>query len=91
MKGIRELLKGAQFTQFKSKTAIDDKKTEIKSSGLCEKMTEKREGKRKVICMEDLRSIKTDSLEVEENTIFTPLAKDYIKDKGIKVVFRRHH
>ncbi len=45
-------------------------------------------GKRTIICMEDIRALKSDVLEVEAGTIFTPLAKDYLKEKRIRIVFR---
>lgn len=40
----------------------------------------------KVICMEDLKGIESGILETCKNTVITPLARDYIKEKGIEMV-----
>lgn len=44
--------------------------------------------KRRVVCMEDLRGIDSGVFEIESDAIITPLAKDYLKDKGITVIYR---
>ena len=44
-------------------------------------------GKR-VICMEDLEAMQPGILMVDRNTIITPLAKDYAKEKKIEIKFR---
>ena len=43
---------------------------------------------KKVICMEDLRGIGPGFLEVGRNTVITPLARDYLKEKGIEIVYK---
>lgn len=45
-------------------------------------------GDKKVICMEDLRGIEPGLLEVGRNTVITPLARDYLKEKGIEMVYK---
>ncbi|NJD02060.1 MAG: hypothetical protein FIA99_05575 [Ruminiclostridium sp.] len=45
-------------------------------------------GDKKVICMEDLRGIESGFLEVGRNTVITPLARDYLKEKGIETVYK---
>lgn len=45
-------------------------------------------GKRSVICFEDIRHMEACTLELERNAIITPLAKDFIKEKGIKIVYK---
>lgn len=44
-------------------------------------------GKR-VICLDDLRNMAPGVFEVDRNTIITPLAKDYAKEKRIEICFR---
>lgn len=41
---------------------------------------------KKVICMEDLRGIESGLIETAKNALITPLARDYIKEKGIEMV-----
>lgn len=38
--------------------------------------------------MDDIRDLKSDVLEVKAGTFFTPLAKDFLKEKRIRIVFR---
>lgn len=44
-------------------------------------------GKR-VVCLDDLRGMEPGVFEVDRNTIITPLAKDYAKEKRIEICFR---
>jgi hypothetical protein len=51
-----------------------------------EKSDGKLKERRRLVSMEDVKNIDKGFLEVESGAIITPLAKDYLKDKGIKII-----
>lgn len=54
-----------------------------------EKLPEKTsmDKKLRVVCFEDIKGIASGVLELEKGTIITPLARDYLRDKKIKITF----
>jgi len=69
-------------------TACSKEEHKPRNTGPLLSKPKKRDTERSIICMEDVKDIQSGELEVEEGTIFTPLAKDYLKEKGIRIVFR---
>ncbi len=41
--------------------------------------------KRKIICLEDVRGISADDFYATQSDILTPLARDYLKEHGIRM------
>lgn len=42
--------------------------------------------KGRAVCMEDLKGMESCELEVERGAVITPLAKDYLREKKIRIV-----
>jgi hypothetical protein len=75
----------AKIKNLQAGNTIDNVNTAEKAEV---KVSKKTEVIARVICMEDLRQLNAQVLELEKGSIITPLAKDYLQEKKIRLIYK---
>lgn len=78
---INEIIKLLNYDKYEKCEYLQKDKTEIKNNVNLE------DDKKIVVTLSDLLSLKNKKILLSKNSIITPMAKDYIKQKNIEIVY----